>query len=285
MKFNNLLENKYNLNYHKLLDFYKTVIPENKLKLRLNKLKHRLNSKIIDDHDLKIVAILEIAQKKNYRLNVLDLGAGFGRWFFLIYMIKDNNKDFFYTAVEALKKRKKQFYKICKNKLFNTKNVKWIDKVINFKQENLNFYHGNISNWTGQSISINKYNKLRNFINFLLNKPYIKKISSEHIVLPKYILNEFYDLALIDLQGLEYELIENNIDQIKKNFKYLIIGTHDESTEMTPKYYDHPKLVNFLRENKFKIIFDYDQNTKNKYENFSVNIPRDGIIFAENKIL
>jgi len=58
MKFINLLENKYNLNYHKLLDFYKTVIPENKLKLRLN-------SKIIDDHDLKIDAILEIEQKKN----------------------------------------------------------------------------------------------------------------------------------------------------------------------------------------------------------------------------
>jgi len=273
-----LLNNEYNLSFSKIVDFYKIVYSKNQV-------KKKLNSILIDDDQLTIIAFLETLKKNDYKLNIIDLGAGFGKWFFLFYLINNKDNVFFYTAVEALKKRKEQFFKICKKNLFNTQNVNWINKVINFEKKPINFYHGDLKNWYGHSISINKHHKFKNFINLILNKPHIKKILPKDIILPKEILDKKYDLALIDLQGLEYKLFENSMNLIKKNIKYLIIGTHNENTEITPQYYDHNKLVNFLKENKFEIMFDYDQNTKKKYKDFSLDLQTDGIIYTKNNAL
>jgi hypothetical protein len=121
----------------------------------------------------------------------------------------------------------------------------------------VNFYNGKTYEWFGQSITINdhKINKIKNFFNRILDKNNIL-YNLTTITLEKIINNEMIDLCIMDVQGLELDLIDKNIDLIKNKIKYLIIGTHNKNTEMSRNKDNHNFLLNLINKIDFDIQFD-----------------------------
>jgi hypothetical protein len=186
--------------------------------------------------------------------------------------------------VEALKKRENQLKKVLKLNKFEKQNIININQPIDISAKKVNFYNGKTHEWFGQSITINdhKINKIKNFFNRILNKNNIL-YNLNTITLENIINDEIIDLCLMDIQGLELDLIDKNIDLIKKKIKYLIIGTHGKNTEMSRNKDNHTLLLNLINKINFDIQFECEEKEIKNFYGINITCGEDGIIVAKNK--
>jgi len=242
--------------------------------------------KFITSDEFIILYYLFFLNKKKKNLNILDLGSGWGKWSIINCKISliFNNLNYKFTNVEALKKREKQLKKILKLNKFENQNIININQPIDTSVKKVNFYNGKTYEWFGQSITINdhKINKIKNFFNKILNKNNIL-YNLNTITLEKIINNEMIDLCIIDIQGLELDLIDKNIDLIKNKIKYLIIGTHNKNTEMSKNKDNHNLLLNLINKINFDIHFDCNEKEVKNFYGIDITCAEDGIIVAKNK--
>ena len=233
-----------------------------------------------------ILYYLFYLNKKKKNLSILDLGSGWGKWSILNSKISSifNNVNYKFTNVEALKKRKNQLKKVLKLNKFEKKNIININQPIDISAKKVNFYNGKTHEWFGQSITINdhKINKIKNFFNRILNKNNIL-YNLNTITLENIINDEIIDLCLMDIQGLELDLIDKNIDLIKKKIKYLIIGTHGKNTEMSRNKDNHTLLLNLINKINFDIQFECEEKEIKNFYGINITCAEDGIIVAKNK--
>lgn len=87
----------------------------------------------------------------------------------------------------------------------------------------------------------------------------------------------------MDIQGLELDLIDKNIDLIKKKIKYLIIGTHGKNTEMSRNKDNHTLLLNLINKINFDIYFECEEKEIKNFYGINITCAEDGIIVAKNK--
>jgi hypothetical protein len=90
-------------------------------------------------------------------------------------------------------------------------------------------------------------------------------------------------LCIIDIQGLELDLIDKNIDLIKSKIKYLIIGTHNKNAEMSKNKDNHTLLLNLINKINFDIQFDCEEKKNKNFYEININCAEVGIIVAKNK--
>lgn len=239
---------------------------------------------IPSDEFIILYYLFFLNQKKN--LNILDLGSGWGKWSIINSKISliFNNKNYKFTNVEALKKRENQLLKVLKLNQFEKQNIININQPIDISAKKVNFYNGKTDEWFGQSITINdhKINKIKNFFNRILNKNNIL-YNLNTITLENIIKDEIIDLCLMDIQGLELDLIDKNIDLIKNKIKYLIIGTHNKNTEMSKNRDNHNNLLNLLNNINFEIKFECKEKEVKNFYGINITCAEDGIIVAKNK--
>jgi len=233
-----------------------------------------------------ILYYLFYLNKKKKNLNILDLGSGWGKWSILNSKISliFNNADYKFTNVEALKKRGNQLKKVLKLNKFEKQNIININQPIDISVKKVNFYNGKTHEWFGQSIAINdhKINKIKNFFNRILNNNNIL-YNLNTITLENIINDEIIDLCLMDIQGLELDLIDKNINLIKKKIKYLIIGTHGKNTEMSRNKDNHTLLLNLINKINFDIYFECEEKEIKNFYGINITCAEDGIIVAKNK--
>ena len=239
---------------------------------------------IPSDEFIILYYLFFLNKKKN--LNILDLGSGWGKWSIINSKISliFNNVNYKFTNVEALKKRKNQLIKVLKLNMFQNHRIVNINQPINTSTSKVNFYNGKTDQWFGQSITINdhKINKIKNFINRILNKNNIL-YNLKTITLENIINNEIIDLCIMDIQGLELDLINKNIDLITNKIKYLIIGTHNKNTEMSNNKDNHNILLNLLKDINFDIEFECKEKETKNFCGINITCGEDGIIVAKNK--
>ena len=242
--------------------------------------------KFIPSDEFIILYYLFYLNKKKKNLSILDLGSGWGKWSILNSKISSifNNVNYKFTNVEALKKRENQLKKVLKLNKFEKQNIFNINRPIDISVKKVNFYNGKTHEWFGQSITINdhKINKIKNFFNRILNKNNIL-YNLNTITLENVISNETIDLCIIDIQGLELDLIDKNIDLIKSKIKYLIIGTHNKNTEMSKNKDSHTLLLNLINKINFDIQFECEEKVIKNFYGINITCPEDGIIVAKNK--
>jgi len=233
-----------------------------------------------------ILYYLFYLNKKKKNLNILDLGSGWGKWSIINSKISliFNNVDYKFTNVEALKKRENQLKKVLKLNKFRSQNIISINQPVDISAKKVNFYNGKTLEWFGQSITINdhKINKVKNFFNRIFNK-YNILYNLNTITLENIISDEIIDLCLMDIQGLELDLIDKNIDFIKKKMRYLIIGTHNKNTEMSKNRDNHNNLLNLLNNVNFEILFECKEKEAKNFYGINITCAEDGIIVAKNK--
>ena len=186
--------------------------------------------------------------------------------------------------VEALKKRENQLKKVLKLNKFEKQNIININQPIDISAKKVNFYNGQTHEWFGQSITINdhKINKIKNFFNRIFNK-YNILYNLNTITLENIINDEIINLCLMDIQGLELDLIDKNIDLIKNKIKYLIIGSHNKNTEMSKNRDNHSNLLNLLNKINFEIEFECKEKEVKNFYGINITCAEDGIIVAKNK--
>lgn len=242
--------------------------------------------KFIPSDEFIILYYLFYLNKKKKNLSILDLGSGWGKWSILNSKISSifNNVNYKFTNVEALKKRENQLKKVLKLNKFEKQNIFNINRPIDISVKKVNFYNGKTHEWFGQSITINdhKINKIKNFFNRILNKNNIL-YNLNTITLENVISNETIDLCIIDIQGLELDLIDKNIDLIKSKIKYLIIGTHNKNTEMSKNKDSHTLLLNLINKINFDIQFECEKKKIKNFYEINITCAEDGIIVAKNK--
>jgi FkbM family methyltransferase len=242
--------------------------------------------KFIPSDEFIILYYLFYLNKKKKNLSILDLGSGWGKWSILNSKISSifNNVNYKFTNVEALKKRENQLKKVLKLNKFEKQNIININQPIDISAKKVNFYNGKTHEWFGQSITINdhKINKIKNFFNRILNKNNIL-YNLNTIALENVISNDTIDLCIIDIQGLELDLIDKNIDLIKSKIKYLIIGTHNKNTEMSKNKDNHPLLLNLINKINFDIQFECEEKKIKNFYEINITCAEDGIIVAKNK--
>ena len=233
-----------------------------------------------------ILYYLFYLNKKKKNLNILDLGSGWGKWSILNSKISSifNNVDYKFINVEALKKRENQLKKVLKLNKFEKQNIININQPIDISAKKVNFYNGKTHEWFGQSITINdhKINKIKNFFNRIFNK-YNILYNLNTITLENIINDEIINLCLMDIQGLELDLIDKNIDLIRNKIKYLIIGTHNKNTEMSKNRDNHNNLLNLLNNINFEIEFECKEKEVKNFYGINITCAEDGIIVAKNK--
>jgi len=242
--------------------------------------------KFIPSDEFIILYYLFYLNKKKKNLNILDLGSGWGKWSILNSKISSifNNVHYKFTNVEALKKRENQLKKVLKLNKFEKQNIININQPIDISAKKVNFHNGKTHEWFGQSITINdhKINKIKNFFNRILNKNNIL-YNLNTITLENVIRNDTIDLCIIDIQGLELDLIDKNIDLIKSKIKYLIIGTHNKNTEMSKNKDNHTLLLNLINKINFDIQFECEEKKIKNFYKINITCAEDGIIVAKNK--
>jgi FkbM family methyltransferase len=242
--------------------------------------------KFIPSDEFIILYYLFYLNKKRRNLNILDLGSGWGKWSILNSKISSifNNVNYKFINVEALKKRENQLKKVLKLNKFEKQNIININQPIDISAKKVNFYNGKTHEWFGQSITINdpKINKIKNFFNRILNKNNIL-YNLNTITLENVISNDTIDLCIIDIQGLELDLIDKNIDLIKIKIKYLIIGTHNKITEMSKNKDNHTLLLNLINKINFDIQFECEEKKIKNFYEINITCAEDGIIVAKNK--
>lgn len=233
-----------------------------------------------------ILYYLFYLNKKKKNLNILDLGSGWGKWSIFNSKISliFNNVNYKFTNVEALKKRENQLKKVLKLNKFRSQNIININQPVDISAKKVNFYNGKTLEWFGQSITINdhKINKVKNFFNRIFNK-YNILYNLNTITLENIISDEIIDLCLMDIQGLELDLIDKNIDLIKKKMRYLIIGTHNKNTEMSKNRDNHNNLLNLLNKINFDIQFECKEKEAKNFYGINITCSEDGVIVAKNK--
>jgi hypothetical protein len=235
--------------------------------------------------DFIIFYYLIIFNKKKAYKNILDLGSGWGKWSIINHKL---SKIFFYDDynffnVEGLKSRIKEFDEIMNINKYQHKKIKNINAPIHIEKTKVNFYNGDIKNWFGQSITVNdhKVSQIKNFFLKILKKKYIS-YNIQTVTLEEIIKDNIIDLCIMDIQGSELILIKKEILLISKKIKYLIIGTHDETTEMCKGINTHQIILNTLRENNFLIKFEAPNNSISIFNGIKINISFDGMIVAKN---
>jgi hypothetical protein len=242
--------------------------------------------KFTPSNEFIILYYLFYLNKKKKNLNILDLGSGCGKWSIFNSKISliFNNVDYKFTNIEALKKRENQLKKVLKLNKFRSQNIININQPVDISAKKVNFYNGKTLEWFGQSITINdhKINKVKNFFNRIFNK-YNILYNLNTITLENIISDEIIDLCLMDIQGLELDLIDKNIDLIKKKMRYLIIGTHNKNTEMSKNRDNHNNLLNLLNKINFDIQFECKEKEAKDFYGINITCAKDGIIVAKNK--
>ena len=215
----------------------------------------------------------------------MDLGSGWGKWSIYNSKISSifNNANYKFINVEALRARKEQLKKVLKLNKFTGQNIINFNQPVYTSTQKVNFYNGNVYEWFGQSITIHdhKINKFENFFKKILNKNNIL-CNLNTITLKNIIKNEIIDLSIMDIQGLELDLINQNIDLIKNKIKYLIIGTHNKNTEMSKNIDNHDVLIKLLQNINFDIEFECKEKEMKKFNGISITCTDDGIIVAKN---
>lgn len=187
----------------------------------------------------------ELAQKyliSNDYLQVLILGAGRGGE---IEAIEDvYTQPLYVTAVEANKKN----LSFLKEKIKNG-TVDWAI-VTDEEIDSMMFYEKKDYPLAGDTIDVKE----------TTSESYLVKT----VKLSKY-LDKTLDLVSMDIQGLEYKVLNEAIKDLNKKVKYLHILTHSVEIE--------GQILNLLFKNKWKIkltsFYDKDDLT-------------DGLIFAKN---
>tara|TARA_Y100001937_G_scaffold42166_1_gene59774 strand:+ start:3549 stop:4145 length:597 start_codon:yes stop_codon:yes gene_type:complete len=187
----------------------------------------------------------ELIQKyviTNSNLQVLILGAGFGGE---IEAIKEiYKKPFYVTAVDANKNN----LSILK-KVINNGTVDWAI-VTDAETDSAMFYEKRGKPKAGDTINVKETT--------------VDSYLVKTVKLSKYI-NKSLDLVSMDIQGFEYKVLNEAIQKLNKNVKYLHILTHSVTIEK--------QILKLLHKNKWKIklafFYDIDDST-------------DGLIFAKN---
>jgi hypothetical protein len=226
-----------------------------------------------------VACFTSVENSSHSSYTMLELGAGWGPWMSIsgVAAKKNEIKQINLIGVEGVK-NKIPFIKkhLTENKLrpeseeFETSflytggeiNTKIYDGVVNTDGTNMEFPDVPIDGYGASLVNTNNLP--------LVN---VKGYSLADITKPyKYI-----DFAHLDLQGYEKELINENIDLIRKKIKYLLIGTHSRSIEGF--------LIEFLYNNKFMLLREQPCLVKwpdNKPENFINQTTMDGSQFWVN---
>lgn len=167
------------------------------LKIFLNK------SKIISQY------LNEILTKK---ISVYDLGAG-GRYLSTLYKFDGLSKIYMIDPNENLEISYKNFLKYFKNK----KDVKKFKIGISSKNKKLKYYPALVS--TGSTFKkIDSKKKIKNISYFGKKKGFFLKVIELSSLIKRYNLNK-PDIIKIDIEGMEYEIINS----ILKKYKPFII--------------------------------------------------------------
>jgi len=276
------LKQKYNIDLSAFRYEVSEIIDPLEIKYPKSIKNYIFSYDFIDDF-LIFEYLLKISKKNN--INIIDLGSGWGKWSIIGYKIfkLQQTKNFQFINVEALKDRHDIFFEILNLNKFDKINFKVFQKAITSgNKKNVSFYGSNIFNWYGQSITINKK---FSYFNYILNKILNRQqdiLNIETINLSEIVKNKIIELCIMDIQGLEYNVIKKDIGIIGKNINHIIIGTHNKQTEMSEGLDTHKPIIEILESNNFNIVFECDHGQKKNYNGNTIMCPEDGIIVAKN---
>ena len=194
-----------------MLEKFKLFLIFNNFKL-CRKIYYSLNN--------KYSLIKKLDLKKNFLF--LDIGANKGK---VSKYVLDNYKD---CLIEAFEPNKSAFEKLIKN-LKGCDNVKCYNKGISKDGSNMKLYHHK-DNFNKRDLSeASSFLELKENID--VNKFDIVSTISISSLINKY---QYIDLIKIDIEGYEYEIIQDLINN-KHKIKYVLCELHGNPKNLSQK--------------------------------------------------
>lgn len=213
---------------------------------------------------LEWIDIVESVKNAKDKFVMFELGAGYGRWCInALYALNHFNPiPYHFVAVEAEDTHYHFLQQFFTAHALPKNSYELIRAAIDTKKGSCFFDMGDPNGWYGQSINKNHWS-LRQKLLFKWQSFFTKSNPSLHKYtkkVPTITLNsllkkfERIDLIDMDVQGVEFDIINASIDLLSKKVKRLHIGTHSEEIDQN--------LLSLLSKEGWENIHSYPVFTK-----------------------